>query len=342
MELSVFFKPESSSSLGMALVSTSSTPLILLDGDLTVQAASLSFCRSFSLESDAVVGAELYSLGNGEWDIPQLRSLLAATASGQAAIDTYEMDLKRPGEADRCLVVNAHVLDQNGDGITRLVMAVTDVTEARQAVRDKDALSREKHVLLQELNHRVANSLQIIASVLMQRVRSVQSEETRAHLRDAHNRVMSVAKLQRQIAFTGSGEVALRPYFTDLCASIGASMILDHELMTITVEADDSTTNADNSVGMGLIVTELVINALKHAFPATAARGTITIRFNQTADGWVLSVADDGIGLAGEHANARPGLGTGIVNALAGQLDATVEVTDAHPGMVVSVIHRGS
>jgi two-component sensor histidine kinase len=96
---------------------------------------------------------------------------------------------------------------------------------------------------------------------------------------------MSVAKLQRQLAYTASGEVALGPYFSDLCTSIGASMILDHALMTITVEADDSTTSADSSVGMGLIVTELVINALKHAFPDVTAKGSITIRFNATAEG---------------------------------------------------------
>jgi len=339
MELPVFFKPGSSSSLGMALVATSSTPLVLLDESLVVQAASRSFCRTFLLEPDAVVGAELFSLGDGEWDVPQLRSLLTATASGRAEIDAYEMDLKRAGQADRCLVVNAHVLEQ-GDEALRLVMAVTDVTEARQAVRDKDALASEKHVLIQELNHRVANSLQIIASVLMQRVRSVQSEETRAHLRDAHHRVMSVATLQRQLAFTASGDVALRAYFTDLCTSIGASMILDHALLTITVEADDSTTTADRSVSMGLIVTELVINALKHAFPDPAARGAVTIRFNAAAGaGWVLSVADDGVGIAAEHAVAMPGLGTGIVNALAAQLGAAVEVSDGHPGMLVSIIH---
>lgn len=332
------FQTEVPNTLGMALVVSSSTPLILLDEYLVVQAASLSFCHSFALDPNEVVGASLFSLGDGEWDIPQLRSLLTATASGHAAIDAYEMDLKRAGEAGRCLIVNAHVLDQT-DRAMRLVMAVTDVTEARRAGRDMDALSREKHVLLQELNHRVANSLQIIASVLMQRVRSVQSEETRNHLRDAHHRVMSVAKLQRQLALAPSGNVPLRAYFTDLCASIGASMILDRDLTTIAVEADDSTTTAEKSVSMGLIVTELVINSLKHAFPDVTAKGTITIGFDTTATGWTLSVADDGIGIAGDHAGATPGLGTGIVNALAAQLDATVEVTDNHPGTLVSIVH---
>jgi hypothetical protein len=206
MEFFTPLRPESSSSLGMALVMSSSTPLILLSDELVVKAASGSFCRSFSVNPDSAVGKELFALGKGEWDIPQLRSLLTATASGRAAIDAYETDLKRAGEPVRCLILNAHVLDHEPDEAVRLVVAITDVTEARQAARDKVALAQENHVLLQELNHRVANSLQIIASVLMQRVRSVQSEETRAHLRDAHHRVMSVATLQRQLASTVAGE----------------------------------------------------------------------------------------------------------------------------------------
>ena len=337
MELFTPLRPESSSSLGMALVMSSATPLLLLNEELIVKAASGSFCRSFSVNPDSVVGTELFSMGNGEWEIPQLRSLLTATAAGNAAIDAYEMDLKRAGDPARCLVINAHVLDHDPDEALRLVVAVTDVTEARQAVRDKDALVLEKNILLQELNHRVANSLQIIASVLMQRVRRVQSEETRSHLRDAHHRVMAVATLQRQLAQTPSGEVALRPYFTDLCASIGASMISDPELVTLTVEADDSTTTADRSVSMGLIVTELVINSLKHAYPGDGAKGAIRVGYHATADGWILTVADDGVGLQGDHESGKPGLGTGIVNALAAQLSATVEVTDADPGCLVSI-----
>src|SRR5688572_8103903 len=144
MDMHTPLRPEAASSLGLALVMSSATPLILLNEQLVVQAASGSFCRSFSVNPDSAVGKKLFALGNGEWDIPQLRSLLTATASGSAAIDTYEMDLKREGDPGRCLIINAHVLDQPPDDAMRLVVAVTDVTEARQATRDNDALVREK------------------------------------------------------------------------------------------------------------------------------------------------------------------------------------------------------
>ena len=338
MEMFTPIPPERASSLGLALVVSSNTPLLLLNEQLVVQAASGSFCSAFALDCATVVGTSLFALGNGEWDVPQLRSLLKATASGMAAIDAYEFDLKRKGEPPRCLVLHAHVLDHPGNEAMRLVLSVLDVTEVRQAERDKKDLARDKDVLLQELHHRVANSLQIIASVLMQRVRGSQSEETRGHLRDAHHRVMSIATLQRQLASTASGEVKLGPYLTDLCASIGASMIADPDLVTLTVTADATATSADRSVSLGLIVTELVINSLKHAYPSIAAKGAITVDFRTTPEGWSLTVADDGAGMSTER-DAKPGLGTGIVNALATQLDATVVTSDASPGTLVSVTH---
>ena len=77
---------------------------------------------------------------------------------------------------------------------------------------------------------------------------------------------MSVAALQKQLAATNVEDVKLRPYFTTLCESIAASMIRDHSQLSLDVTVDDNATSADASVSLGLIVTELVINALKHAF----------------------------------------------------------------------------
>ena len=214
--------------------------------------------------------------------------------------------------------------------------------DAENAVRAEthknESLMREKEVMLQELNHRVANSLQIIASILMQRVRSVQSEEARNHLQDAHHRVMSVATLQRLLASTASGEVQLRPYLTDLCASIGASMIADPGRLTMNVTVDDSVMSPNQSVSVGLIVTELAINSLKHAFPdVTQQQCQIDVAFAASPSGWILTVSDNGCGLPDNHADAKPGLGTGIVNALADQLGATVDLTDNNPGTKVTI-----
>ena len=180
--------------LALAIVIASQTPLVLLDEDLCVVAASISFYRDFDLTRSAHGRKKLADLGAGEWNLPQLQNLLKATLARHPPIEAYEMDLARPGHTTIRLVVNAQKLDYPAlAGEPTVVLALSDVTAARLADRHKVDLLRERQMLLQELQHRVANSLQIIASVLLQSARAVNSEESRRHLRDAHNRVMSVA-----------------------------------------------------------------------------------------------------------------------------------------------------
>jgi two-component sensor histidine kinase len=285
-----------------------------------------------------MTGRTLDTLGSGEWGDAQLATRLRAAAAGGVPLVAYEFGLDGRGGKPRQLVLNAQKLDYSDNDNVRLMLAAADVTEARISEKLKEDLLRDKNILLQELQHRVANSLQIIASVLMQSARRVQSDETREHLHDAHNRVMSIAALQQQLATSTLDQVELRSYFTDLCRSIGASMIRDHNQLSIDVSADDSTAAADLSVSLGLIVTELVINALKHAFPEQRL-GTIKVGYAAQGDDWSLSVTDDGVGMPVD-APPSTGLGTSIIEALARKLSATVAVSDGDPGTKVTVAHR--
>lgn len=323
----------------LAVVVSSNEPLLYLSGDLTIIAASASFCRTFQIDTASVCGKLLGELGAGEWAMPRLASLLKATASGSANIEAYEIDLARENEQTRRLVVNARRLDDGDKEHVRLLLAVTDVTDLRAQARLRDDLVRDKAILLQEVQHRVANSLQIIASVLMQSARRVQSEEARGHLQNAHHRVMSIAALQKQLSTSLGGSVELRSYFTQLAQSLGASMIADPARLSIQVDIDDSAVEADVSVSLGLIVTELVINALKHAF-SDERTGTITIEYTSSSKDWTLSVSDNGVGMPIGTAAPKAGLGTGIVEALAKNLQAEIAVSDGAPGTVVTIQHR--
>jgi two-component system, sensor histidine kinase PdtaS len=326
--------------LAFALIIASETPLVLLDHALGVVVASASFYRTFGLAQPLSGRAVFAEMGAGEWSRPQLSAMLHAIAEGSPAIEAYEMDLVRPGLPVCHLLLSAHLLDYQGAASdTRIVLAISDVTATRAADKLKDDLLREKQLLMQELQHRVANSLQIIASVLMQSARKVNSDETRGHLSDAHSRVMSIATLQKQLAMTQEGEVELRGYFTQLCRSIGASMIPDPGFLSLTVTADDTKVEARVSLSLGLIVTELVINSLKHAFPGGARDGRITVDFRSVGTGWTLAVADNGVGFPAEDEGGNPGLGTGIVEALATQLNARVEIRHESPGSTVSIVH---
>jgi two-component sensor histidine kinase len=90
---------------------------------------------------------------------------------------------------------------------------------------------------------------------------------------------------------------------------------------------------------MGLIVTELVINAIKHAFPDPTAGGKITVSFAADDGAWLLAVSDNGCGIPVAEKGGKPGLGTGIVEAMSKQLEATVTIVDASPGTRVELRH---
>ena len=201
-------------------------------------------------------------------------------------------------------------------------------------------LLQQKDVLLQELRHRVANSLQIIASILLIKARTVRSEETRQQLQDAHQRVMSVAAVQQQLQPLEPGAtIELGPYLTRLCETLAASMIGDRRTI-VKVHAERGTASASQAVSIGLIVTELVINALKHAFPGERSDGSVIVAYDLAEPNWRLTVADNGIGRPeGDLDKTNPGLGTSIIEALARQLNARVDVLMDPHGTTVSITH---
>lgn len=321
--------------LGLALVLASDAPLLLLDETLAIVAASDSFCAAFGIDPDTVTGQTIYDLDHHHWDLPRLHSLIEATLSGAAEVEAYEMEIKTSAGAVRCVMIKAQRLDY-GDGLnTRMMVTVIDVTEERQNEKRHKELVHANAALLHEMQHRVANSLQIIASILMQSARKVQSDEARGHLSDAHQRVMSIATLQRHLAGSDGETVELEPYLAQLCASIGASMIFDREQLTLTTRVDPVSISGEISVSMGLVVTELVINALKHAFP-DGRPGHVIVGYAATGDDWTLSVSDDGIGME-DPERSQAGLGTRIVQALAKQLGAEIAVEDTAPGTRVSL-----
>ena len=144
--------------------------------------------------------------------------------------------------------------------------------------------------------------------------------------------------MQQQLHASGLNErIEIGPYLTKLCASLAASMVGDRRPISIEVKATSGSATSSEAVSLGLIVTELIINALKHGFPA-GAEGQIPVSYELRDSGWRLSVADNGSGP--KEAPGEPshiGLGTSIVEALAHQLNATVAKTSGAEGTTVTV-----
>jgi len=328
--------------LAEAIVDAIREPLLVLDPDLRVIAASRAFYRTFAVTPRKTEGQLVFELGDGQWNIPGLRTLLEDVIPKHRTVEAYEVEHEFPTIGRRVMLLNARrVFDENGSA-SAILLAIEDVTRRRETEREKDELLQQKEILLQEMQHRVANSLQIIASILLLKARAVQSEETRIHLQDAHQRVMSVATVQQQLHASGLNEgIEIGPYLTKLCSSLGASMIGERRPLLIKVKATSGRAVSSEAVSLGLIVTELVINALKHGFPS-GEEGEILVKYEAQNSGWQLSVSDNGSGPKGAAGEpSHTGLGTSIVEALAHQLAATVQKTSGPQGTTVSITSQG-
>ena len=199
---------------------------------------------------------------------------------------------------------------------------------------------REKDILLHEFQHRVGNSLAIIASIISLKARSVESVEARRHLNDARDRVISFATIQQSLHTSAAkGFIELGPHFSKLCQAIAHSMIGDNQRIRIETHGGGRAT-ASEAESLGLIVTELVINSLKHGFTEdTTTDGLITVAYEVSGADWKLGVSDNGIGKPNATDRSKGGLGTGIIKALAKQLDAQVVTLTGPLGTTVSVTH---
>lgn len=328
--------------LAQAIVDTIRDPLLVLDQQLRVVTASRAFCRTFRMNPQDIQGRPVYELGVGQWDIPELRLLLAEVAPQHAAMEAYEVERDFPIIGRRSMLLNAREVFNQGTQ-KLILLAIEDVTDQRAAEREVAALLQQKETLLQEMQHRVANSLQIIAGILLLKARTVQSEETRLHLRDAHQRIMSVAAVQQQLLGSSHGQpIEIGPYLARLCKTLAASMTDDSRPVSLKVHAEGGTASSAEAVSIGLIVTELVINALKHAFVGDRASDLLVVTYEAAETSWRLVISDNGIGIPEGQVDSdkpAPGLGTIIVEALAKQLDARVEVVRNQHGTTVSITH---
>lgn len=172
----------------------------------------------------------------------------------------------------------------------------------------------------------------------MLKARAVTSEETRQQLQDAHRRVLSRAAVQRHLHSSGRGElVEVAPYLTNLCSSLAESMIGESRPAMLKVTAENGSLASAQAVSLGLIATELVINALKHAFRDPSPSDAVIVRYESDGADWKLSVSDNGVGRKGAENPGKGGMGTALVKALAQQLDAHIETLSGPRGTSVAI-----
>ena len=332
--------------LALAIVDTLPEPFVVLDEALCLLAGSRCFYEVFKEDPATARGRSLFDLSDGQWDIPGLRQLLASVVPQHVAVEGFEFEQDFADLGKRTIQLNALPLRDGSLHGKMVLLAIRDITERREAEQEKqrllehtEDLLEQQNTLLREMRHRIANSLQIIASILLLKAGSVTSEETKNELRAAHQRVMSVATVQGHLqASDGIEQIEMGPYLKKLGGGLATSMVGPKQKIEIVVAASEGTLPSSHAVSIGLIVTELIMNAIKYAFPQPRKSARIRVTFEKANADWKLTVSDNGVGRVPSTApKISTGLGTALIGALAKQLNAQITEPATAKGLTVEV-----
>jgi len=316
------------------LVETIREGLLVLDPDLTVRFANRSFCGTFAVVPEDTVGRKLYELGNGQWDIPELRSLIETILPERATIEAFEVDRVFPSIGRRVMVLNARKVYRAGNPTKQVLLAIEDVTEQRRLEHEHAAAHERIAVLLQELGHRIKNSLQIIVAMVSLEERNHRSGEGKAALERVSHRIAAVGRLYSMLGETNSvEEVDAASYLEALCRDLIESVQKENGTsIALKTDIESEPLPVDRAIPLGLIVNELVTNAVKYAFPSET-RGTVVVTLKRVPGELRLTVADDGQGADPRRADS--GLGGRLVDTFARQLGGQVARESGSTGTIV-------
>ena len=238
--------------------------------------------------------------------------------------------------------VEVHVGAVQFDGKRMMLAIARDVTRRRQHEAAMSASLHEKEVLLKEIHHRVKNNLQIICSLLNMQAdgigADVCNDTIRAAFDETRNRVRSMALIHEQLYQTPDlAHIDLGEYLETLASSIKRSASKDGERVAFTLDCQPVALDIDRAVPCGLIVNELVTNAIKYAFPGGQS-GAIKLQLRAREQTVILSVSDDGIGMNPDFRwEESDSIGLQLVSALTEQLEGEVALESGASGTIWTI-----
>ncbi|WOI57799.1 sensor histidine kinase [Palleronia sp. LCG004] len=316
--------------LSVGIVDTIREPLLVLDEQLSVVLASRSFYRTFNVEPDATIGRRLADLGNGQWAIPKLLDLLTDVVPRNTVVEDFEVSHDFPDLGERIILLNARKVFREDNHTHLLLLAMQDVTAQRRLEAERtDALDHADR-LLEELNHRVMNSLTMIGSIIALEARNMSDEACRAAFSRMRARIDAIASLYRSLSQTRSVDtVTAQSYLTALVGNVVAS---SGQADAVSTEFDvaDIRLSTRVAVPLGLIVNELVTNSLKYAY-AGRPGGRLGVELSVDGNAMTLSVWDDGPGIDPD-ARVDSGLGQKLTEAFTTQLDGKMHLKSETTG----------
>lgn len=285
----------------------------------------------------AVVGAALlFDRGSG-----YLAAALSAVAALYFVVEHDEGALDRASTAIAFLLfagvglLVAAVLDALRGTVDALGAANSGLADSRERLARTEA---EKSLLLREMNHRVKNDLQSLVAVADLQARRIADPAARDVLEALSQRMAALSQIHDRLQATkGAVEIDAGDFVGALCRDLHAAHV-GRRPIALKVHAAHAPVSAALAVPLGLLVNELVTNAIKHAFPE-GRRGTITVDLASVDRGLRLRVGDDGVGVNAGRINSgrEGGIGARLIGALAAQLGGSMETSAQGPGTMVTI-----
>jgi two-component sensor histidine kinase len=273
--------------------------------------------------------------------IPDAPPVVFVTASQESAIAVTALKAGAANYLDKDVQGDFILLLQDADNGALKQAALQrarDEAEVHASRNRYAALAAEREVLLREVNHRVGNSLQITASLLHLQASSSSQDDVKAALTNAMGRVAAVAQVHRQL-YTSHDRGMLNQYLEALLEDLRRSAE-GNRMSRLTLTAEPVEIDPDRAVAIGIIINELVMNAVKYAYPDGA--GPIHVDLKAPGDDLELAIADDGVGLNVKFDPRSTGIGQRIVSAMASKLEAVAERDAAHSGTRIMLRFRRS
>ncbi|ADZ08700.1 signal transduction histidine kinase [Methanobacterium lacus] len=306
------------------IVSTMSSFLIMLDPQMNVVNINKATTELFGYGKSEIIGKPVKCLFAEK--TMTLKDLLDTSTDSIINIETV---IKTKNGSSVPVIISKSVIRSDMGTVLGIVCIGNNIIDIKNAEDKIKTSLQEKELLLRELHHRVKNNLQIISSLINLQSQGIKNKEDLEIFRESQSRVKSMAIIHEKLyQSTDLSNINFRDYIQSLVSYLVS--YYSKEMIKIEMDVnEDLVLNMDTAVPCGLIINELFINSLKHAFEGRS-NGRITIKLSlddETPECYVLEVADNGVGLPPDvDLNNPQKLGLQLVVSLTNQLDGKIFV----------------
>ncbi|MBD2596781.1 PAS domain-containing protein [Nostoc spongiaeforme FACHB-130] len=289
--------------------------------------ANPKFEKMFGYDTDELTGLHIsiinYAKDQAEAEAVNQAISTTVLQHGEASYEVH--NVKKDGTPFWCSATTS--MFEHPEYGQVFVAVHQDITEQKQVQEQLKASLKEKEVLLKEIHHRVKNNLGIVSSLLQMQCRRTQDTEATAILRDSQNRIASIALVHEKLYRSADlANIDFAQYIPDLTTHLFDSYNVTPNCIKLKIQVNNASLDIETAIPCGLIINELVSNALKYAFPHQSTGEIIVSLEQQDNSNLILIIQDNGVGLPQDfNPQHTKTLGIILVQGLVKQLRGTME-----------------